>query len=84
MDTAGLQPAEEIGIARRLCQASQALCQTRRAYVIALNHTSQPAFDKQVFNSLALHHITYRDVCESITTRLKSAPRGRAKKAALL
>jgi hypothetical protein len=48
MEAAGLQPAEEIGIARRLCQASQALCQTRRAYVIAINHTSQPAFDKQI------------------------------------
>ena len=45
-------------------QASQALCQTQRAYVVALNHTSQLAFDKQVFNPVALHHITYRDVRE--------------------
>src|SRR4030095_9838287 len=45
-------------------QASQALCQTQRAYVVALNHTSQLAFDKQVFNPIALHHITYRDVRE--------------------
>jgi hypothetical protein len=45
-------------------QASQALCQAQRAYVIALNHTSQLAFDNQVFNSFALHHITYRGVRE--------------------
>jgi len=31
-------------------------------YVVALNHTSQLAFEKKVFNSVALHHITYQDM----------------------
>jgi len=97
METAGFYPAEEIGIARRLCvaqsslailavyvtynasmkatvtlkikletteQAAQSLSQTQQAYLVALNQTSGVAFDKKVFNSVALHHITYRDVRE--------------------
>src|SRR5215475_11743379 len=43
-------------------QASQSLTETRKAYVVALKHTSDIAFEKQVFNSTALHHITYQDV----------------------
>jgi len=43
-------------------QASQSLSETRSAYAVALDHTSQVAFEQQVFNSVALHHITYRDV----------------------
>ncbi len=43
-------------------QAAQSLSETQKAYVVALNHTSQVAFDKQIFNSVALHHITYRDM----------------------
>src|SRR5262245_3925916 len=41
---------------------SQFLSATRKAYVVALNHTSQVAFEKHIFNSVALHHVTYRDV----------------------
>src|SRR5262249_24366080 len=37
---------------------------TQKAYVVALNQTSGVAFEKKVFNSVALHHITYRDVRE--------------------
>ncbi len=43
-------------------QVSQSLSETRKAYLVALNHTSQVAFEKQIFNSVALHHVTYRDV----------------------
>jgi len=43
-------------------QVSQFLSETRKAYVVALNHTSQVAFEKHIFNSVALHHLTYRDV----------------------
>ncbi len=43
-------------------QASDSLFKTQRAYVAALNQTSEVAFEKKVFNSVALHHITYRDV----------------------
>ncbi|MGH9751473.1 MAG: hypothetical protein ACREA2_01710 [Blastocatellia bacterium] len=43
-------------------QASQSLVETRKAYVIALNRTSDVAFEQKVFNSVALHHITYRDM----------------------
>src|SRR6266511_2923618 len=45
-------------------QASQSLSETQQAYVVALNHTSQVAFEKKIFNSVALHHVTYRDVRE--------------------
>jgi len=45
-------------------QAAQSLSETRKAYVVALNHTSQVAVEKKVFNSVALHHVTYRDVRE--------------------
>ncbi|HZF40909.1 MAG TPA: zinc ribbon domain-containing protein [Blastocatellia bacterium] len=45
-------------------QASQSLSETEKAYVVALNHTSQVAFEKKAFNSVALHHVTYRDVRE--------------------
>ena len=45
-------------------QAAQSLSQTQQAYLVALNQTSGVAFDKKVFNSVALHHITYRDVRE--------------------
>src|SRR6266508_104726 len=45
-------------------QAAQSLSETQKAYVVALNQTSGVAFDKKVFNSVALHHITYRDVRE--------------------
>src|SRR5262245_48437327 len=97
METAGFYPAEEIGIARRLCvaqssiailavyvtynasmkatvtlkikletteHAAQSLSETQQAYLVALNQTSGVAFDKKIFNSVALHHITYRDVRE--------------------
>ncbi len=43
-------------------QASKSLSETQKAYAVALDHTSQVAFEKQVFNSVALNHITYRDV----------------------
>ncbi|HEY9433454.1 MAG TPA: transposase [Blastocatellia bacterium] len=42
--------------------AAQSLSETNRAYVVVLNHTSQVAFEKKVFNSVALHHVTYQDV----------------------
>ena len=45
-------------------QAAQSLSETQKAYVVALNQTSGAAFEKKVFNSVALHHITYRDVRE--------------------
>ena|SRR5215468_4266574 len=45
-------------------QAAQSLSETQKAYVVALNQTSGVAFEKNVFNSVALHHITYRDVRE--------------------
>ena len=45
-------------------QAAQSLSETQKAYVVALNQTSGVAFEKKVFNSVALHHITYRDVRE--------------------
>jgi len=45
-------------------QASQSLSETQQAYVVALNYTSQVSFEKKVFNSVALHHVTYRDVRE--------------------
>jgi IS605 OrfB family transposase len=45
-------------------QVSQSLAETQKAYVVALNHTSKVAFEKQVFNSVALHHITYQDMRE--------------------
>jgi len=45
-------------------QASQSLSETQKTYLVALNHTSEVAFEKKVFNSVALHHITYRDVRE--------------------
>jgi tetratricopeptide (TPR) repeat protein len=40
----------------------QSLQETNAAYVVALNSTSQVAFEQKVFNSVALHHVTYRDV----------------------
>jgi putative transposase len=43
-------------------EAAQSLLKTQAAYVIALNKTSEVAFAQHVFNSVALHHITYRDV----------------------
>ena len=43
-------------------QTAQSLMKTRKAYVVALNHTSDVAFGKKVFNPVALHHITYQDV----------------------
>jgi len=46
-------------------QAAQSMSETQKAYVVALNHTSAVAFEKKVFNSVALHHITYRDVREA-------------------
>jgi len=49
-------------------QVSQSLSETQKAYVVALNHASKLAFEKKVFNPVALHHITYQDVRES--TRL--------------
>jgi putative transposase len=43
-------------------QAAKSLSETQNAYAIALNHTSDVAFEQKVFNSTALHHITYRDI----------------------
>jgi hypothetical protein len=48
--------------------ASQSLSETQKAYAVALDHTSQVAFENQVFNPVALHHITCRDV-RDITKR---------------
>src|SRR5262247_2328430 len=45
-------------------QVAQSLSETQNAYAIALNRTSEVAFEKKVFNSVALHHITYREVRE--------------------
>src|SRR5499427_10037800 len=45
-------------------QSSRSLSETQKAYIVALNHSSKVAFEKKVFNSVALHHITYRDVRE--------------------
>jgi putative transposase len=45
-------------------QSSRFLSETQKAYIVALNHTSKVAFEKKVFNSVALHHITYQDVRE--------------------
>jgi putative transposase len=45
-------------------QAAQSLSETQNAYAIALNRTSDVAFEQKVFNSVALHHVTYRDVRE--------------------
>lgn len=43
-------------------EVAQSLKETNAAYVVALNSTSQVAFEKKIFNSVALHHVTYRDV----------------------
>ena len=43
-------------------EVAQSLKETKAAYVVALNSTSQVAFGKKIFNSVALHHVTYRDV----------------------
>jgi len=45
-------------------KASKSLSETQKAYVVALNHTSDVAFGKKVFNSVALHHVTYREARE--------------------
>jgi IS605 OrfB family transposase len=45
-------------------QAAQSLSETQKAYAIALNRTSEVAFEQKVFNPVALHHITYRDMRE--------------------
>src|SRR5262245_21619805 len=45
-------------------QSSRFLSETQKAYIVALNHASKVAFEKKVFNSVALHHITYQDVRE--------------------
>jgi IS605 OrfB family transposase len=45
-------------------QVSQSIAKTQKAYAMALNHASDVAFQKKVFSSVALHHITYRDVRE--------------------
>jgi IS605 OrfB family transposase len=45
-------------------QAAQSFAQTQKAYAVALNHASDVAFEKQVFNPAALHHLTYQDVRE--------------------
>jgi len=45
-------------------EASGSLSQTQKAYAVALNQTSDLAFEKKVFNSVALHHVTYRDMRE--------------------
>jgi hypothetical protein len=45
-------------------QVSCSLFETQKAYVVALNNTSGVAFEKKVFYSVALHHVTYRDVRE--------------------
>lgn len=42
--------------------AAESLTKTQAAYAVALNHTSQVAFEKRIFNSVALHHVTYQDV----------------------
>jgi putative transposase len=51
-------------------EVSDSLSGTQKAYVVALNQTSEVAFEKKVFNSVALHHITYRDLRE--LTRLSA------------
>jgi putative transposase len=45
-------------------QSSRSLSETQKAYIVALNHSSKVAFEKKVFNSVTLHHITYQDVRE--------------------
>src|SRR5215813_3114401 len=45
-------------------QSSRSLSETQKAYLVALNHSSKVAFEKKVFNSVALHHVTYQDVRE--------------------
>jgi putative transposase len=45
-------------------RSSRSLSETQKAYIVALNHASKVAFEKKVFNSVALHHITYQDVRE--------------------
>jgi putative transposase len=45
-------------------QVSQSIAETQKAYAKALNHASEVAFEKKVFSSVALHHITYRDIRE--------------------
>jgi predicted transposase len=45
-------------------QVSQSIAETQKAYAMALNHTSDVASEKKVFSSVALHHITYRDIRE--------------------
>jgi putative transposase len=45
-------------------QSSRFLSETQKTYIVALNHASKVAFEKKVFNSVALHHITYQDVRE--------------------
>jgi IS605 OrfB family transposase len=45
-------------------QVSKSIAETQKAYAMALNRTSDVAFEKKVFSSVALHHITYRDVRE--------------------
>ena len=45
-------------------QVSQSIAETRKAYAMALNHASEVAFEKKVFSSVALHHVTYRDIRE--------------------
>ncbi|HKQ90293.1 MAG TPA: hypothetical protein VJZ77_06400, partial [Blastocatellia bacterium] len=45
-------------------QVSQSIAETQKAYAMALNHVSEVAFEKKVFSSVALHHITYRDIRE--------------------
>jgi putative transposase len=45
-------------------QNSRPLSETQKAYIVALNHASKVAFEKKVFNSVALHHVTYQDVRE--------------------
>jgi putative transposase len=45
-------------------QVSQSIAETQKAHAMALNHTSDVAFEKKVFSSVALHHITYRDIRE--------------------
>src|SRR5262249_4959086 len=45
-------------------QAAQSLSETQQAYASALNRTSDVAFAQKVFNSVALPHITYRDMRE--------------------
>ena len=44
--------------------AARALSETQAAYAVALNHTSGVAFEKKIFNAVALHHVTYKDVRE--------------------